>query len=126
MADIGSTFLDQLEAGAGLGSRYQALLEAIASRELLPVRVQQICRHRIAELHGIESGKVEITPESEAELAALQLADKMPYQHHAITDEDVEVARRHFGNSGSVALLTYLAFCDVNCRISLTMSAGDH
>lgn len=121
MTAIGSSFLQRLDAGAGLGSRYQALLDAISSQQSLPDRVQLLCEQRILQIHGCSPDGEVLNPDSDAEAIAVQLAEKMPFQHHAITDKEVESAREHFGSAGCVALLTHLAFCDVNCRLALSL-----
>ena len=56
---------------------------------------------------------------SESEQSALKLAEQMPHSVHQITDDQVQAAAQHFGHPGCVALLTALAFFDVNCRLKL-------
>jgi len=57
------------------------------------------------------------TPFDEPVRAALALTERMPFDHHGISDADVEAAAEHFGPDGAVSLLTALAFFDSNCRL---------
>jgi alkylhydroperoxidase family enzyme len=104
----------------------------------LPVRVLELCRLRIAAIHDCEAewairdARVALDPAILAALrqgrcedcaadeqAALAVAEQLPYAHHAITDADVERLNAAFGASGTVALLTALAFFDVICRLKI-------
>jgi alkylhydroperoxidase family enzyme len=49
--------------------------------------------------------------------AALALADALPYNHHQVTDDEVARVRAVLGEAGTVALLTAIAFFDVECRL---------
>ena len=112
-----------------LADRYAAFLNAIERQESVPDRILTLCRARIQQIHGIvpedlpTEDAVHLANRamqqfSEAEQAALQVAELMPHQHHAVQDDDVERLRDLFGNTGCVTLLTALAFYDVNARLS--------
>ena len=58
----------------------------------------------------------DVTASTPEEAAALAVADRIPYQHHQLDDEEVAAVRQFFGDAGCVTLLTALAFFDVSCR----------
>ncbi|MEM7099610.1 MAG: hypothetical protein AAF541_15195 [Pseudomonadota bacterium] len=57
---------------------------------------------------------------TDSEQVVLQLAQKIPFNHHGISDTDVRDAQQTFGERGTVVLLVGLSFFDVNCRLKLT------
>lgn len=106
---------------------------------LLPRPLLELCRRRIAQLHGCEAELAVVdvasgvTAEqlaavdaweaapcfSAAERAALAVAEKMPWAHHAISDDDHAELGRHFTEPQVVALTVALALFDANCRLRL-------
>ena len=121
--------------------RYKAFYGEIWEQGLLPARVLEICRQRIAAIHACEQERLvrdaqvalsneelrtlvegNSMPFSESERVALALAEKIPYQHHEISDIEVARAERAFGARGAVALLVALSFFDVTCRWKLVFS----
>ncbi|MEM7018758.1 MAG: hypothetical protein AAF512_15635 [Pseudomonadota bacterium] len=118
--------------------RYRAFYLGLWRDELVPRRVLELCRLRIAFIHNAAAEVSLKDPEahvSEDEIEALrlghfgqftneeqyalQLAEQMPHAHHQITDEEVQHVSAAFGNNGCVGLLTALAFFDVTCRLKL-------
>jgi len=106
-------------------------------------RLQELCRLRIAAIHACDAEWQVQTPgtsvsgsERQAlmrgepegfaphERAALALAEKLPFDHHGITDSEVQAVRAVIGDAGTVALMTAMAFADVRCRWLVTMSAA--
>jgi alkylhydroperoxidase family enzyme len=99
----------------------------------------EICRLRIAALHGCDSelglayagsnvtaGQVANLDSWETsnqfgpvERAALRLAERMPWNHHDITDSEVADACQHLGEPATVALIVALALFDARCRLRL-------
>lgn len=117
---------------ADLANRYRKFLDAIERQGSVPERVLLLCRNRIRQIHGLDvDGLSEqeamnlqqqrLTDFTEQERLALTLAELMPFDHHAVEDDQVEAARQAFGNAGGVSLLTALAFYDVNCRFELSL-----
>ena len=107
---------------------------------LVPRRVLEICRRRIAWIQGCEAelsitdAEVQLSDAQELALqqgrvdafdapeqAALALAELIPHGVHNITDDMVAAASSEFGHPGCVALLTALSFMDVNCRLKLVL-----
>jgi len=120
-------------------ARYKAFYSAIWEADVLPRRVLELCRQRIAAIHGCEQeqalrdAKVRLSASeakavaagnsegfSEPERIALAIAERIPFDHHAVTDSQMAAARRSFGVPGAVALLTALCLFDSNCRWKLT------
>ena len=131
----GDSFVDALALRPALQTKYTAFLEAIESSDAVPERVFSLCRARIAQIHGqqvqgisAEEASMLRSKQFEAldlsEQTALAAAEKIPYQHHFLEDEEVEAIKLAFGDAGCVLLLTALAFFDVSCRLNATMT-GD-
>lgn len=101
-------------------------------------RLLELCRLRIAHVHNCEQellvqhahvtvNQIERDalaagdwgPFDEAEQAALEIAELMPFGHAQIDDAAVARIQALIGDAGTVALLTALAFVDVTCRLKL-------
>ena len=125
-----------------LFAKYKAFYGEIWKQEAVPRRVLEICRRRIAAIHdcvadaGLGDAEVSLGPEeaealakgdssafSHSEQVALELAEKIPFNHHSVEDQDVAAARDEFGASGAVTLLIALSFFDVTCRWQLALGA---
>ncbi|MBT4494744.1 MAG: hypothetical protein HOC70_15985 [Gammaproteobacteria bacterium] len=117
-----TSFDELLSQRPALQGKYAAFLNAVTDNDNIPAEVLDLCRHRIEEIHGIRpvSEKMPATVSDEGR-AALVVAEKIPYQHHQLLDEEVEDVKRLFGDAGCVSLLTALAFMDVTCRLNLTI-----
>ncbi len=135
VAPAGAPMEELFAARPELLVRYKAFYGAIWEEGPVPERVLEICRQRIAAIQGCEQerrvrdtrvalsaeelralAKGSSAPFNEAERIALALAEKIPYQHHEISDAEVAGAERAFGAPGAVALLIALSFFDVGCR----------
>ena len=128
-----------LEQRPELRRLYKRFYGALWDEGLLPRDVLELCRLRIARMHECEAElavrdvEAGITDEqldrletfesadcfSDAQKAALRIAEKMPYAHHAILDEEYEHLRRYFDEPQVVALTVALALIDTNCRLRL-------
>lgn len=127
--------------------RYRTFHATLWNDERVPRRTLELCRLRVAAIHGcaaelaVATAGVELTPDERAkviagneaaypvlfsaqEQAALALAESIPYRHHHIADEDIARVRTVLGDAGSVALLTAIAFFDVNCRLKLVLEVA--
>ncbi len=129
----GESFIEALALRPALQTKYAAFLDAIESSDAVPERVFGLCRARIAQIHGQQvhgiSAEEATTLQSQrldafelSEQTALVAAEKIPYQHHFLEDEEVEAIKRAFGDAGCVSLLTALAFFDVSCRLNATVT----
>ncbi len=119
---------------------YRKFYGALWDDNLVPAELLELCRLRIAQLHDCESELVVrhadagVSDEqiaalsqwqgsdlfSEPERAALALAEKMPWQHHDLTDDEYALLQGHLGEAGVVALTIAVALFDTNCRLRLT------
>jgi alkylhydroperoxidase family enzyme len=131
----GESFIDALALRPALQTKYAAFLDAIESSDSVPERVFRLCRARIAQIHGqqpegISADEASVLQSQQldafdsSEKTALAAAEKMPFQHHFLEDEEVEAIKLAFGDAGCVSLLTALAFFDVSCRLNATMTGG--
>lgn len=121
-------------------TRYRAFYERFWRDGLVPVRVLELCRLRIAAIHDCEAERVvhdaaagvseaerqaienaDFESFSDEERAALAVAEQMPYAHHQITDADVQRLEKSFGATGAVSLLTALAFFDATSRLKIVL-----
>jgi len=118
-----------------LWTRFNAFYDSLWTSGHISRRVLEICRLRIAAIHGCDrdwrfrTADVFLTEAEIAALhggtfsifdhcerAALDLTEKFPFQHHAITDAEVKAVEDGYGSAAAVALLTAVAFFDVRCR----------
>lgn len=125
-------------------ARYRAFYQTFWDDGLVPRRILELCRLRIAAIHDCAQERVirdadvilseaeaaalergELAGFSPAERAALGIAEQIPYQHHQISDDQMAAADRALGAAGAVALLTACAFFDVNCRLRIVLGVGE-
>jgi alkylhydroperoxidase family enzyme len=118
---------------------YRVFYSSLWTEGLVPRRILELCRLRVAAIHGckpewvIRDAEVALSAEQlaalehgrlesfdAAERAALTVAERVPYQHHALTDDEVAQVKQHLGDAGCVSLLNALVLFDVNCRLKLT------
>lgn len=120
-----SSFITLLESRPQLHARYGAFLDAVNNSADVPDRIYDLCRARIEQIHGRQtvSDPDQADGFSDAELAALTIADKIPFQHHQLEDDEVEQLRVLLGDAACVSLLTSLAFVDVSCRLNQSLEA---
>lgn len=118
--------------------KYRTFYASIWEAGLVPRRVLELCRLRVAAIHdceaewtqreaGVELGAEELEalrrgdfePFDAAEQAALAVTELLPFAHHALTDEDVATVKAELGDAGCVSLINALVLFDVNCRLKL-------
>lgn len=125
--------------------RYRAFYQTFWEDGLIQRRTLELCRLRIAAIHNcaqewsirdaqvglddvelaaLKSGEWSLF--SAAEQVALNIAEQIPYQHHQITDEQMNDVDRELTTAGAVSLLTACAFFDVNCRLRIVLDVDDH
>lgn len=124
--------------------RYRAFYQTFWEDGLIQRRTLELCRLRIAAIHdcaqewsirdaqvglddvelaALKSGEWSLF--SAAEQVALNIAEQIPYQHHQITDEQMNDADRELTTAGAVSLLTACAFFDVNCRLRIVLDVDE-
>jgi alkylhydroperoxidase family enzyme len=118
---------------------YRNFSSTLWNRTLVPAHLLELCRLRIAAVHDCEAERAirhadaGVSAEqvaaldswrdalcfSPVERAALGFAEKMPRQHHGVTDDDVAALRVHLSDAQVVALTVAAALFDANCRLRL-------
>lgn len=124
---------------------YREFYGTFWDRDVLPARLVELVRLRIAQLHvcaaevairdagsGVDDATVEALSSwqssdmfSSTERAALGYAELIPFAHHQITDAEVEQIKGHLGDRGFVALAILSTFVDANCRLRLLFRLPD-
>lgn len=137
--DAPSPFESVLGHRPELLALYKEFYGRLWDEALLPAALLELCRLRIAALHGCEAERAVRHAQADlsaarlaaldewteadlftpAERAALTIAEKLVWAHHDITDADVAEAKRHLGPAGVVALLTAVSLFDATCRLRL-------
>lgn len=121
----GDDFQSLLALRPELHKKYEDFLATIEQCDAVPARIFELCRIRIRYIHGLVGEDVVADSLTEAESSALTVAERMPYQHHQLTDDEVEAVKLNFGDDGCVALLTALAFFDVTARLESSFQMGN-
>ena len=106
-----------------LREKYESFLSAVNRCDRLPAGVLSACRIRVRQIHGLEAGS-QPKAGNQAEEVALTIAEKMPFQHHELLDEEVQQVKELFGDDGCVALLTAVAFFDATSRLELAFAGA--
>ena len=121
---------------------FEKFQASIAECKVLSPRVLELCRLRVAAIHGaqevwqmrdpavqladeelqaLQSGDIHAACFSAADSAALAVAEAMPYNHHGLEDRQVAALSEAYTHEGCVNLLTAVAFFDVSCRWQLVL-----
>lgn len=121
-----------------LQAKYRAFYASIREAGLVSPRLLELCRLRVAAIHDCEAEwserdadvaltdvelqalkRGEFHSFAAAEQAALTVTERVPYQHHELTDAEVASLKSHLGDAGCVSLINALVLFDVNCRLKL-------
>ncbi len=137
----GDTPLDQvLGHRPNLHRSYTDFYELFRKRKLLPSRILELCRLRIAQLHKCSAELAQSRPAElgadcdaaflrrlgnwhrepefdDGERACLEMAELFVLDPHAISDELAAAAIKHLGEDGFVAFAEALAMIDSRVRI---------
>lgn len=127
-----------------LATKYRAFYASIKAAGLVPPRLLELCRLRVAAIHGCDGEwsqrdpAIELSAEeietlrlgrfegfAAAEQAALCVAERIPFQHHELTDAEVAALKAELGDAGCVSLINALVLFDVNCRLKLAFDLAD-
>lgn len=144
-APVSTPFETAMPLRDELRSKYAQFYATLWRNGNVPRRTLELCRRRIAAIHdcaaewSIEDAAAALNATeadqvrhgrfatfTEAERAALSVAEKMPFLHHDIDDHDVQRIRAGLGEAGTVTLMTALAFFDATARLRIVMNAADH
>lgn len=135
-------------SGGELARRHEALWKAIWQQGCVPGPILELCRLRLARLHGaarefeaspppgppagVDAGKIAGVLAgrwirepcfSPAERAALEFAEIYGQDPQAITDELADEVKTHFGEAGLVALIEALGVIDGRIRLGMMLGA---
>ncbi|MBK7252273.1 MAG: hypothetical protein IPI06_15805 [Gammaproteobacteria bacterium] len=135
-------------AGGELARRHEALWQAVWRQKHVPAPVLELCRLRLAQLHGavheleappprdarerldaaksrsvITGSWVRESCLSPAERSALEFAEVYGQDPQAITDELAAAVKEHFGDAGLVALIEALGVIDGRIRLAMMLGA---
>ena len=134
-----SAIADLLRARPELAALYDQFADAFGRRPAHLQRLLALARLRIGQIHGCERGFDEASESVDAEdverLAAcdwagfdhteralLALVERVPFDHHGISDANVETCVGLVGEADFVRLLTAVSFFDVEARLHLVMN----
>ncbi len=137
-------FESVLDLCPDLLERYRGFYGAIWDEGILPARLLELCRLRIAELTGCEAEGVIAHSESgltilersslaqgdipdsvtDLERSVLEVASKVPFEIHGVGDEEIAVLRQRLGDDGLVALMFALPLFDATCRLRLVFEVA--
>ena len=133
-----------LQAGGTLSADYNAVWDAVWRQTHIPAPVLELCRLRLAQLHGataeqalhrpdrLDAGKTAALLDgshlkdgrfSAAELAVLEFTEIYAQDPAAIGDDMADAVKQHFGEAGLVCLVESLGFIDGRIRLALMFSA---
>ncbi|HMV70885.1 MAG TPA: hypothetical protein PKZ77_01985 [Pseudomonadales bacterium] len=133
-----------LTRAGGLARDFDAVWERIWQQDHVPPRSLELCRMRLATLHGTvaEAGRMrgfETDPQrcaavrdgsyadsplfDASERALLAFAEVYAQDAAAIDDELADAVKRHHGEAGLVCLIESLGFIDARIRLAMLFSA---
>ena len=133
-----------LQPGGVLSADYNAVWEAVWRQTHIPAPVLELCRLRLAQLHGASAEQALQRPEildagkraalldgsyykdprfSAAELAVLEFTEIYAQDPAAISDDMADAVKQHYGEAGLVCLVESLGFIDGRIRLVLMFSA---
>ena len=143
-----SPAIDGFESVLGLCpellERYRGFYGAIWDEGVLPARLLELCRLRIARLNRCEAESAIAHSESgltiaersslsrgdipdsvtDLERRVLAVASKVPFEIHDVGDDEIEALRLGLGDDGLVALMLALPLFDASCRLRLVLEVA--
>lgn len=124
-------------------ARYRRFYGALWDEQLVPRRLLELARLCIAAVHdcaaekAIRDAEVTLTERElddinrfvfddfpTVERDVLRVAEKIPFQHHQITDEEVGALKAQLDEATVVSLMTAMALFDTNCRWRLAFDVA--
>lgn len=120
-------------SGGELARCHESLWAAVWRQPHLPAPILELCRRRLAQLHGAThelaaspAVPVGTTPDDDLPAgarAALEFAEVYGQDPQAITDELAAAVKAQFGDAGLVALIEALGVIDGRIRLALMLGA---
>lgn len=104
-----------------LGERFRAFHQAPVAQALLAPALAEAVSTRIAQIHH---GAIAPAVSDPLVQAVLPFVDKLPFAHHAISDDEAAMARDALGEAEFVALAVHAALCDALCRFGPVMETA--
>jgi hypothetical protein len=127
-----------LRAGGEMAECFDRAWDSVWQQPHMPAAVLELCRLRLARLHGLNAAEAQprvavdagkraavlagsyarddrVSP---AERAAIELSEVYAIDAQAITDELAAAVVEHFGEPGLVALIEALGFIDGRMRLA--------
>jgi hypothetical protein len=140
-----SSLAQALTAGGELTQAYDAVWNMFWQQQYIPPALLELCRLRLAQMHranaelnirqipasAAEEAKIQSllngtwlkdTNFSNAELAALEFTEIYGQDPDALSDDNAEVIKQHYGETGLVCLIEALGFIDGRIRLGLVFS----
>ena len=123
------SFADLIGLRPNLAADLADFAEVFWSRALVEPVVLELCRLRVAGLHGCDAELAalaewyRVSRFSAGERACLQVAEQFVMDPSAISDADFAAAREHLGEASMVALLEALALFDGFSRFQVMLEA---
>lgn len=114
---INPDFEDVLSLRPELKVGFDTFIASLAQSSDVPLDILALCREQVAMNHNVSITGKNTEALVGAEVLANAVAEKISYDHHAITDEEVSALVHQFGEGGAVTLLTASAFYDVVKRL---------
>ncbi|MFN7159632.1 MAG: hypothetical protein ACK4MR_13225 [Erythrobacter cryptus] len=110
-------------AGDPVLAQHYADFRAKATRVLDPALVALIGQ-AVAAVHGLKADPIDESALDEGTRAAIAYAQRMPFEHTAITDAEAAQVVAHLGEPGFVAFSVVTALADAECRAVLVDLPG--
>ncbi len=133
----GKRYADAVACVPEIGRSFAALYRSFWSLKSVPAPTLELCRLRLAQLHGAEGAwqheEVAVPPGKRLELsnwpcsdrftpaekACLELCEIHAMDVRSITDAQAEAVKAHYGEVGYVALVQALGVFDAVIRLGL-------
>ncbi len=129
-----------------IATAFDALYASFWTQAHIAPETLELCRLRLAQLHNssVDFGREDCPvpaekretlsqwnkghPFTEAECACLEFTEIYAMDAQAITDEQAEAVKKHYGDAGLITLVEALGIFDGMTRLSLLwqLPAGDH
>ena len=110
-------FEDVLTLRPELKAGFDSFMASFAQSSDVPSHILALCREQVAIKHSESIAGADAGALVGAEALAHAVAEKISYDHHAISDEEVSALVDELGEGGAVTLLTASAFYDVIQRL---------
>lgn len=105
-----------------LATKFADFTASFASDGSVSPTILALCRSHVRWVHGLEPEPP--SANSQAQRIALDVASKMPFGHHDISDDEVGKLAEHFGEAGAVNLLTAVAMYDATARMERVLGVA--